>query len=107
MSQNKRDVLQFDLDYSAYEHLQTLHDRSRLENVKHNLDLDGKIILAMYDLILLKKAKEMAEQISSVYDFSLSDKNQIPLEHWWWHLDKVGKGILHVEYHFLYLPEKI
>ena len=77
-------------------HLRMLHDRSKLEAVKHELDMDEKILLAMYDLILLKKAKEMAEHISSVYDFSLSDKNRIPLEQWWWHLDKVAKGALYV-----------
>lgn len=103
MSQYKQDVLNFgddvnDLDYSAYEHLRMLHDRTNLENVKHKLDMDEKIILAMYDLILLKKAEEMAEHIASVYDFSLSDKNGIPLEQWWWHLDKVAKGTLYVEY---------
>ena len=103
MSQYKQDVLNYgddvnDLDFSAYEHLRMLHDRSNLENVKHKLDMDEKIILAMYDLILLKKAEEMAEHISSVYDFSLSDKNGIPLEQWWWHLDKVAKGTLYVEY---------
>jgi hypothetical protein len=46
----------------------------------------------------LKKAEEIAKHIGSVYDFSLSDTNGIPLEQWWWHLDKVAKGKLYVEY---------
>lgn len=103
MSQYKQDILNYgedinDLDYSAYEHLRMLHDRTLLENVKHELDMDEKILLSMYDLILLKKGEEMAKHIGSVYDFSLSDINGIPLEQWWWHLDKIVKGKLYVEY---------
>ncbi|MCM3667277.1 hypothetical protein M3204_23145 [Mesobacillus subterraneus] len=103
MSKNKQEVMNYgedvnDIDYSAYEHLRMLHDRTNLENVKHELDKGEKILLTMYGLILLKKAEELAEHISSVYDFSLSDKNGITLEQWWWHLDKVAHGKLYVEY---------
>lgn len=103
MSKYSQDVLNYgedvnDIEYSAYEHLRMLHDRTKLENVKHELDMDEKILLTMYDLTLLKKAGQMTNHISSVYDFSLSDKNNIPLEQWWWHLDKVAKGKLYVEF---------
>jgi hypothetical protein len=103
MSQYKQDVLNYgddvkDIDYSAYEHLRMLQDRTQLEKVKHELDMGEKILLSMFDLILLKNAVEMAKHIGSVYDFTLSDKNGIPLEQWWWHLDKVAKGNLYVEY---------
>jgi hypothetical protein len=103
MSQYKQDVLNYgedinDIEYSAYEHLRMLHDRTKLENVKHKLDMSEKNLLTMFDLILLNKAEEMAKHIGSVYDFSLSDKTDIPLKQWWWHLDKVAKGELYVEY---------
>jgi hypothetical protein len=86
-----------DIDYSAYEHLRMLHDRTQLEKVKHELDMGEKILLSMFDLILLKNTVEMAKHIGSVYDFTLSDTNGIPLAQWWWHLDKVAKGNLYVE----------
>lgn len=103
MSQYKQDVLNYgddvnDIDYSAYEHLRMLHDRTQLEKVKQKLDMSEKILLTKFDLTLLQKAEEMAKHIANVYDFSLSDKNGIPLEQWWWHLDTVAQGELYVEY---------
>lgn len=49
-------------------------------------------MLGEYDLKLIANAKDMVEHISEVYDFTLSDKNDIPHEQWWWHLDKIAKG---------------
>lgn len=103
MSQYKKDVMNYgddvsDIDYSAYEHLRMLQERTQLENVKHELDMSEKALLVMYDLILLQKAEQMSKHIGSVYDFSLSETNGIPLEQWWWYLDKVVKGQLYVEY---------
>ncbi|MDQ0221341.1 hypothetical protein ELQ35_15650 [Peribacillus cavernae] len=103
MSQFKQDILNYgddvkDLDYSAYEHLRMLHDRTQIENIVDKLDMNEKIMLVMYDLMLVEKAEEMAKHISKVYDFSLSDKNGIPIEQWWWHLDKVAEGKVKVNY---------
>lgn len=45
----------------------------------------------MYDLMLLTKTDEVLNHIREVYDFSLSEVNNIPYEQWWWHLDKVSE----------------
>lgn len=101
MSQFKQNILNYgedvqDLDCSPYEHLRMLHDRTELENNVNELDTIEKQLLIMYDLMLLTNINEMLKHIRKAYDFSLSDDNNIPVEQWWWHLDKVVKGKLQV-----------
>ncbi len=99
MSEYKQDILQYgddvnDLDCSAFESLRTLHDRTTLHEIHDELDFDEKILLGQFDLKLIENAEEMVKQIGKVYDFSLSDKNNIPHDQWWWHLDKIARGQL-------------
>lgn len=83
-----------DVEDSPYEKLRMLHDRTELQSYENQLEFDEKVMLAYCDLKLIENAKVMVERIKTVYDFELS-KN-IPLEQWWWHLDKMVNG----EFHF-------
>jgi len=103
MSVYNQDILNYgddvkDLDCSPYEHLRMLHDRTEIEKNIHLLDRNEKNMLIMYDAMLLSKLEEMLEQISQVYDFSLSDVNNISIKYWWWHLDKIANGKLEIKY---------
>ncbi|MBU9720279.1 MULTISPECIES: hypothetical protein [Bacillaceae] len=97
MSEFKQDILNYgndviDVDSSPFESLRMLHDRSRIHTIQDQLDFNEKVLLGEYDLKLISNAKDIVEHMSEVYDFSLSDKNGIPHEQWWWHLDKIAKG---------------
>jgi hypothetical protein len=99
MSQYKQVILNYgedvnDFDCSPFEHLRMLHDRTHIKSIEFDLDYNEKIQLYIFDLNLIRKASDMVEHISKVYDFKLSDKNNIPLDQWWWHLDKIAKGKL-------------
>ncbi|MFA9559936.1 hypothetical protein ACERII_21730 [Evansella sp. AB-rgal1] len=99
MSQYKQEVLNYgedvrDLDCSPYEQLRMLHDRTEIQKKIGKLDNYEISLLHMYDLMLLNNVDEMLKHISKVYDFQLSTKNNIPLDYWWWHLDKIAEGSL-------------
>jgi hypothetical protein len=99
MSQYRQDILNYgddvnDLDCSPYEHVRMLHERTNIKNIEDKLDFNEKVMLYIIDLNLVKNADEMTNHIRKAYDFSLSDKNHIPLEQWWWHLDKIANGKL-------------
>jgi hypothetical protein len=99
MSQYKQVILNYgddinDLDCSPYEQVRMLHDRTDIMNIEHKLDFNEKVMLYIFDLSLVKNVDEMVRQISKAYDFKLSDKNQIPYDQWWWHLDKIAQGKL-------------
>lgn len=101
MSKYKQDILNYgddvkDLDCSPYEHLRMLCDRTEIQKNIDNLDSFESSLLHMYDTMLLNNAEEMMNHISNVYDFKLSDKNNIHCENWWWHLDKIAKGDLKI-----------
>ncbi|MFD2212321.1 hypothetical protein [Metabacillus endolithicus] len=95
MSEYKGDIRNYgddvsDLEVSPFEHLRMLYDRTELHKVQDKLNYEDKVQLAYYDVILLQNAEKMVENISKVYDFNQS--TEIPLEQWWWHLDKMIKG---------------
>ncbi|OIJ09343.1 hypothetical protein BKP35_16880 [Anaerobacillus arseniciselenatis] len=99
MSIYKQDILNYgedvnDLENSPFESLRMLHDRTKIQMVLEELDFDEKVLLGRYDLKLIENANRMVEHISNVYDFELSDENNIPHEQWWWHLDKIARGNL-------------
>lgn len=99
MSSYKQDILNYaedvnDMDSIPFESLRMLHDRSSIQRVYDQLDFDEKVHLALYDLKLIEHAEKMVEHISKVYDFNLSDEKQIPLDEWWWHLNKIVKGTM-------------
>lgn len=99
MSNYKQDILNYgedvnDLESSPFESLRMLHDRTKIQMVLNELDFDEKVLLGRYDLKLIENANRMVEHISNVYDFKLSDDNNIPHEQWWWYLDKIVRGNL-------------
>ncbi|WP_106495820.1 hypothetical protein [Lentibacillus sp. Marseille-P4043] len=99
MSKYKQDILNYgddvnDLDSSPFESLRMLHDRTNIYEVQSKLDFEEKILLGYYDLKLIENAKEMVNHLRNVYDFKLSEENNIPNEQWWWHLDKIAEGMV-------------
>lgn len=97
MSHFKQDILNYgddvgDLDNSPFEALRMLHDRTELHKVHDQLDFEEKILLAYHDLKLIENARDIVQHISNVYDFRLSDTNEIPPDQWWWHLNKIAQG---------------
>lgn len=78
-----------DTEYSPFESLRMLHDRSKIREIENKLDTEEKLLLYTYDLTLIKNAKSKVEHMSKVYDFSPSDE---PISEWWWHLGKVASG---------------
>lgn len=76
-----------DFEISPFELMVMLHKRSKLEEILCDLTADEKIKLLSCDIQLIKNAKKMFKHIGEIYDFSLSNE---PLQHWWWHLDKVA-----------------
>jgi hypothetical protein len=97
MSEYKQDILNYeddvhDLESSPFESLRMLHDRTKIHEVHDLLGFDEKVLLGYYDLKLIENVDDMVEHIGKVYDFKLSDVNNIPYEQWWWHLDKIAEG---------------
>ncbi|MCA0172136.1 hypothetical protein [Bacillus sp. RAR_GA_16] len=97
MSYYRQDILNYgedvsDLENSPFETLRMLHDRTELHRVQEQFDFEDKVLLAYHDLKLIENAENIVQHISSVYDFNLSDTNEIPHEQWWWHLNKIAKG---------------
>lgn len=77
------------LDLSPFETLNALHLRSNLQKEISHLTNKEKLKLYQYDLYLLDHIEEMKQHLENVYNFSASDE---PIEHWWWHLDKIISG---------------
>ncbi|WP_054636995.1 hypothetical protein [Thalassobacillus sp. C254] len=99
MSNYKQDILNYgddvkNLDCSPYEQLRMVNDRTEIQKNIDKLTNSEITLLRMFDLMLLNNVEEMLNHISNVYDFTLSDKNNIPYTYWWWHLDKIVKGDL-------------
>ncbi|MCA1064832.1 hypothetical protein QTG56_24810 (plasmid) [Rossellomorea sp. AcN35-11] len=103
MSEFKQDILNYgddikdiDAELSSFEYLRMLYDRTEIENIIDKLDKEEKYHLFMYDFMMLKSIDKVYSHVSKVYDFSKSDDKNIPLNQWWWHLDKLAKGELSV-----------
>ncbi|MBA2174219.1 hypothetical protein H0266_04800 [Halobacillus locisalis] len=79
---------------NSFEQLQLLQERTEIFDIQQELTFDEAITLASIDLYLAENAQTIVDKIEGVYDFSLSDKNEIPIEQWWWHLDKLSLGHL-------------
>lgn len=77
------------LELSPFETLNALHLRSHLQKEVSHLTNKEKLKLYQYDLYLLDRIEEMKKHLENVYNFSASDE---PIEHWWWHLDKIISG---------------
>jgi hypothetical protein len=79
---------------SGIEYMHMLHLRSELHKDYEKLTREERQQLALYDLELLKRAFEIKERLEEVFDFSLCDK---PIQEWWWHLDKLIDGNIHLK----------
>lgn len=84
----------FNLDVSPFENIAILHLRSNLEKEFENMNSDEQLKLLSIDIDVIKNARNIANHISEVYDFSTSNK---PESEWWWHLDKIISGELVVK----------
>lgn len=78
-----------DIETSAFEAVDMLHQRSNIEKSIHELTNQERISLYSYDLKLINHARQMSDHIGEIYDFTSSDE---PISEWWWHLDKVADG---------------
>jgi hypothetical protein len=79
-----------DFNMSPFEMVETLQWRSEIAKKYDELSLKEKEQLALYDWLLLSNAKKMYEHLQKGYNFP-SNK---PIKEWWWHLDKVVKGLI-------------
>lgn len=79
---------------SPFEHIDAWMIRDKLETYKEIMEEKQKEKLKQFDHILYRNAIKMHDYLLSAYNFEHS-KN-IPLEKWWWHLDKIKEGKLNV-----------
>ena len=79
---------------NSFERLQLLQERTEIFDIQQELTYDEAIRLASFDLHLAENAQAFVEKIEGVYDFNLSDEHDIPIDQWWWHLDKLALGHL-------------
>ncbi|MEJ1517777.1 hypothetical protein R3O67_31860 [Bacillus cereus] len=84
-----------DTELSPFETIEALHIRSELHEKYSNLTWEEKRALLLYDLKILGNADKMVKHIQQVYDFS---KSTNPIQEWWWHLDKIITGKIHLSY---------
>ncbi|WP_028399467.1 hypothetical protein [Ectobacillus panaciterrae] len=70
-----------------------LHLRSKLAAAVHILNEQERFELISYDRLLLHKANGFYKQLQHIPSFSPS---VYPIEEWWWHLDQVIDGSLHI-----------
>ena len=79
-----------EFDISPFEHHHGMHLRSLLEEDKDKLSEYELKELAKADEIWKRNADKLVKHISRIWDF---DDNEMPENHWWWHLSKfVEKG---------------
>ncbi|MDQ0172424.1 hypothetical protein [Paenibacillus tundrae] len=83
-----------ELDVSSFEYLDTFGMRSDLHRNRDKLEQTDLQLLHKYDQMLLNRSKELYNYMKPVYSFNDPSK---PIEEWWWHLDRVITGELHVE----------
>lgn len=78
-----------DFNISAFESVNMLHTRSKIESVIEELTNEERNKLFTFDLLLITNAGKMFEHISKVHPNSLTDEN---VKEWWWNLNKVANG---------------
>lgn len=79
---------------SPYESVNMFDIRDILLENEEELTDKQKQLLKSHDEFLLFNASKMFRYIqeSKAYNFEYS--KEVPLEQWWWHLDKIAKGSL-------------
>lgn len=88
---NEYGILLDSFDLSPFELKNGLHIRSIIEEDIDELSIKESFLLHKYDSYLLDNAERVVNKLSDIYNFSESKE---PLNHWWWHLDKVISGDL-------------
>ncbi|WP_071392714.1 hypothetical protein [Bacillus tuaregi] len=72
-------------------------ERDFLESVKNLLNNEQKRKLLVYDLKFINKAEPIYNFLKDEINFSEIDR---PLKDWWWHVDKIAKGILKIKFDY-------
>lgn len=78
-----------DIETSAFEAVDMLHQRSKIEKAINELTNEERISLYLHDLKLINNAKQMSDHIGEIYDFTSSVES---INEWWWRLDQVADG---------------
>lgn len=78
---------------SPFEINYTFHTRDFLANEYSKLNDGDQEQLFKYDQILLERAQDFYQLMSSVMNW---EENVAPINYWWWHLDKVVAGEMKV-----------
>lgn len=85
-----------DIDFigkvSAFEFDYAMFVRSKLENDYKKLTPKEKLLLLEQDKRLIADAQKYFTELKMLY----GDRNE-PIEHWWYHLDKIVSGELVVD----------
>jgi hypothetical protein len=77
---------------SGIEHLQMLHNRSKLARIEASLTSEEKQMLAEADQRLFMQVGEFWEALSRFTDLALERQRlQPPSSHWWWYLDVLAQ----------------
>jgi hypothetical protein len=58
------------------------------------MSLEEQLELLTVDLKVIRKAKEISNHLSRIYD---SQDSPRPISEWRWHLDKIAKGEILIE----------
>ncbi|MBP2644515.1 MAG: hypothetical protein H6Q67_2402 [Firmicutes bacterium] len=80
-------------DASPFEINYTFETRQYLAKNYQLLDSEDKEKLEYFDAILFSRAREFYDYLKPVGVWG----NNLPLEYWWWHLDKIILGELAVD----------
>ncbi|SFC82540.1 hypothetical protein SAMN04488168_11044 [Bacillus sp. 491mf] len=83
-----------ELDVSPFEIAYTFRTREFLAKQYELLDSEDKKRLAYYDTVLISRAKEFYEYFKPL---KIWGNSNVPIEYWWWHLEKIILGELIVE----------
>jgi hypothetical protein len=71
----------------------TLKLRSKLASSLHTLNKQERLELLAYDRLLLHNANRFRKQ---QLQYLCTPAASYPAEEWWWHLDQVADGSLHI-----------
>lgn len=83
-----------DLEVSPFEYIDTFRIRDYFEEIRSKLSEFEKRELKELDLILLSRASEFNVYLGSI---GCCRDEDIPIERWWWHLDKITTGAIRVD----------